>query len=96
MTSAILSYCLNLTDPNATSIDLFRVSIVDSKPKIQYLPAFDDLGHLCSSDITLEMIVFFPQTLAPLLSSVGEENFFSSLVAGTRYSSLYVSRLEPC
>jgi len=96
--AAILSFCPDLTDPQAVSIPIFRVSVLPgARLNISYLLTFDEMRRLIGRDnTTMGIVQFYPWTLNAILGEVGESNFLDSLVRATQHSSIFVERFEPC
>jgi len=96
--AAILSFCPDLTDPQAVSTPLFRVSVLPgARLNIAYLLTFKEIRALVGWDnTTMGIVQFYPWTLNVLLGEVGESNFLDSLVRATQHSSIFVERFEPC
>lgn len=91
MAKATVSFCPNLTDPDAESVALFIVSDDDGLG-FSFLQSHSATMECIGKDeLTKEIVSNFHWFLAIFYEEVGSEEFMPRLVKTLRYSNLYVS-----
>jgi hypothetical protein len=95
--AAIISFCPDLTDPDAKSTPIFRVVALDQGLTVTYLKSLAEIRELSGDNVlTVDLIQHYPWFLYDLYREMSADRFLERLLASSRHSSLFVERLEPC
>ena len=94
MSFATISFCPDLTDPNAKSIPLFHLSVPNGHLLLEFVQTHSELMSLIGSDvIMLGVVQMLPWRFNKVFEEAGVNFFFQNLTHILHHSNIHVSAL---
>lgn len=94
MRKATVSFCPDLTDPDAESLPLFHLTIEQGRLCVEFITTADELPLLIKDNFALGTVQMFPWWLTNFFEETGSSSFFQDLTVVLMHSNIYVSDIS--